>query len=1037
MNKVLTLEAHMLVNGLDIQHSSEWEDYLEMNAQIHGLTREEYASYYLNTQWAMQCMESIVDLYEGKKVTRKQLDKALGEITTITQDLKATVLLWKDAKENGNGAKEAEHLDTLKKLNVDKKAAERKVEDFIKSLDKDVELNISEAKRGDIHRAAKKGNYPVTIVATRDGKVVRQETVNTPMQVPAAFNVIQFEERGQGGDVKVHIESRTGETLFVESEELNEGVFTIAGGVVLGILGSIFAYKGLRAAKNIGGAIIDNSIHALTQYKRKLEDEKEFKNKIKPVADRFANDTKLAAMYDELPPYINSWSDKATKNNRKRRKAMNDIAKYIKSKLSEDEEWYFKEISQLLRTGKATIGGRNTFEEVTESYMIESPKIFKYEPTELTEELRKEAIENFGNRAGSARVARPDLAGPIRKEIMDFFGNNPFDDVADLDWKVSSFDPSQPLELVDLSTGGSKIIQYVTTRIASQYGSLAVEWGLEIKPNFRIEFSSHSVGNSRRAYVKGPKFQKFLKELYLSIPDNAEEDGSNIMNRKGNQRDGIIWELKSTIPSTFLEGLMSDPITAWWYDYLDHGDHGTSSGAEIRDLFNKINKKYYKEWQKIHRTGLTGVARNIKAWWTGAREHEELMGGEPLFEATEVTKEMWDKEWNIKKAFGKEFDEKFKKRIEAAMSKAKNEEQAEEWAYKNFKQLPNPAKGMTIEESVVNEAKGAPWPEQLEKGLTHWGYKKGTHTRELKTLSCRIGRNADDYGGPNHAQEVADLNMKDPMVKKFFKPKFKVRPDGNYVNDHVELIPKKGYLYSLHVGTGQFEYFCLAIKPGEVYIFRKFDQAYGQYEYFQHEEDMSTRSGIFDFKRHREEEQWKWNKLKPDSASHFVSVGWGIMDIGIEYTQLEFQFENLKTFESFQLNEKAPFEYNLGYKGQRGEKPYWKYAEVIGNAVKDIEGIRDYHKQQARGGRTAVQDISSRILIGTYGQPDIKDDIIRALKGIDPNLDLKTIKNNYDASDSSRSKHDQDKDKWQWEIQKKEDFHSWERKYGGKPKKDT
>lgn len=134
---------------------------------------------------------------------------------------------------------------------------------------------------------------------------------------------------------------------------------------------------------------------------------------------------------------------------------------------------------------------------------------------------------------------------------------------------------------------------------------------------------------------------------------------------------------------------------------------------------------------------------------------------------------------------------------------------------------------------------------------------------------------------------------------------------------------------------------------------------------------------------------------------------------------------------------KAPFEYNLGYKGQRGEKPYWKYAEVIGNKVKDIEGIRDYHKQQARGGRTAVQDISNRILIGTYGQPDIKDDIVRALKGVDPNLDLSTIKNNYDASDYSRSKNDQDKDKWEWEIQKKEDYHSWEKKYGGKPKQDT
>ncbi len=89
-------------------------------------------------------------------------------------------------------------------------------------MEDDDEDMMSEAKRGDIHRAAKKGNYPVTIVATRDGKVVRQETVNTPMQVPAAFNIIQFEERGQGGDVKVHIESRTGETLFTDEEMMQE-----------------------------------------------------------------------------------------------------------------------------------------------------------------------------------------------------------------------------------------------------------------------------------------------------------------------------------------------------------------------------------------------------------------------------------------------------------------------------------------------------------------------------------------------------------------------------------------------------------------------------------------------------------------------------------------------------------------------------------------------------------------------------------------------------------------------------------------------
>ena len=520
MSQVLTSEAFMLVNGLDIQHSSEWEDYLEMNAQINGLTREEYAAYYLNTQWQMQCMESIVTLFEAKKVTRKQLDKALGEITRITQDIKATVLLWKDAKDNGNGAKEKEHIDTLKKLNAEKKEAEKEVEKYIKGLDKNVELDMSES-------------------------------------VNERFNSSEFD----------------------------------AAHVVLG----------------------------------------------------------------GVEEYLGDW---------------------------------------------------------------ENIKTYK----------RFEKMSRGKDNEGKKRI------------------------IADVLMNVED----------------------------SYYGDMKLSKAMHILKTKKEELTTYVADKLGRAFE------------------------------------------------------------------------------------SKVN------------------------------------------EGTEVTKDMWDKEWPLKKVFGKEYEANFAKRLEAAMSKAKDEEQAEEWAYKNFKQLPNPAKGMTVEESIMNETRTnkAPWPEQLENGLTHWGYKKGTHASKLKALPCRIGRNANDFGGPNHAQELADLNMKDPMVKKFFKPKFKVRPDGNYVNDYVELIPKKGYLYKLHVGTGQFEYYCLAIKPGEVYIFRKYDQAYNQYEYFKFEDSMSTRSGVFDFKRHREEEQWKWNKLKPESASHFVAVGWGIMDIGFEYTQLELPFEHLKTYESFVTEKK-------------------------------------------------------------------------------------------------------------------------------------
>ena len=155
-----------------------------------------------------------------------------------------------------------------------------------------------------------------------------------------------------------------------KNEVLNEDMamfmdaFTIAGGVVMGVLGSIAAYKGLKAARRIGGNIVDNSADALMTYRDKLEDKKAFETKIKPVAERFANDQKLAQMYKELPQYSQSWSKKALAQNKKRTKAMSDIAKYIKSKLSKDEQWYFKEISQLLRTGSTSFTSRgktNTF----------------------------------------------------------------------------------------------------------------------------------------------------------------------------------------------------------------------------------------------------------------------------------------------------------------------------------------------------------------------------------------------------------------------------------------------------------------------------------------------------------------------------------------------------------------------------------------------------------------------------------------------------------------------------------------------------
>lgn len=166
--------------------------------------------------------------------------------------------------------------------------------------------------------------------------------------------------------------------------------------------------------------------------------------------------------------------------------------------------------------------------------------------------------------------------------------------------------------------------------------------------------------------------------------------------------------------------------------------------------------------------------------------------------------------------------------------------------------------------------------------------------------------------------------------------------------------------------------------------------------------------------------------------NNYVIYGPNRKQVVLDKRDFEGKIDQYVIYES--LNEKkAPFPYNLGYNGRND---HFKYAEEIGMAVKDIEGIRDYHKMAQRGGKTAVQDLSSRILITTIGQPEIKDAIVKALKGVDDNIDLKTIKSNYDAPDRERSKHEQDNDMWKWEIQKKEDFHSYKRKYGDAPKPD-
>jgi len=81
---------------------------------------------------------------------------------------------------------------------------------------------ITEANRGKVHKAAKKGSYPAVIVVVQDGKVIHQEPVSTPDVAPATFNVMQEKYP----KAVLHLEDKTGKRLFSESV-VNEAKNTI------------------------------------------------------------------------------------------------------------------------------------------------------------------------------------------------------------------------------------------------------------------------------------------------------------------------------------------------------------------------------------------------------------------------------------------------------------------------------------------------------------------------------------------------------------------------------------------------------------------------------------------------------------------------------------------------------------------------------------------------------------------------------------------------------------------------------------------
>ena len=141
----------------------------------------------------------------------------------------------------------------------------------------------------------------------------------------------------------------------INEQKLNEDL-ALAGDIALGIVGGLVGLYALVKCTGFvrgemgsaAGALADRMETKAKAAVSKAKRDKRYES-IKPIVAKFANDTKLKDMYQALPEYSNSTKGQA--QNKERTKQLQNIAKYIKSKLSPEEMNFFEDVSSMLRTG--------------------------------------------------------------------------------------------------------------------------------------------------------------------------------------------------------------------------------------------------------------------------------------------------------------------------------------------------------------------------------------------------------------------------------------------------------------------------------------------------------------------------------------------------------------------------------------------------------------------------------------------------------------------------------------------------------------
>ena len=150
-------------------------------------------------------------------------------------------------------------------------------------------------------------------------------------------------------------ETQYNQKKSLTEDQVEEGAVTdTALGVAGGLVGLWALLKGGAVVAGVLGNTAINIIDRMADKAKAaaMKAKKEGRlDTIKPIIAKFEDDEELKNMYQNLTPKDNGFSSKTRENNALRTKQLQSIAKYIKSKLNDEEMKYFTDISAMLHTG--------------------------------------------------------------------------------------------------------------------------------------------------------------------------------------------------------------------------------------------------------------------------------------------------------------------------------------------------------------------------------------------------------------------------------------------------------------------------------------------------------------------------------------------------------------------------------------------------------------------------------------------------------------------------------------------------------------